>query len=348
MDPLLWPADRVVSRRFETLHVHHSEREKSSSRPQSRPVSPANPLRSSKPNLLVPLVRPSSEPDLRSASLARPGLSRPLTTDREPSVQQPTRPRSSCPQQRPTDSRSAKKLRLAKKQAALHMLVSDVLSDTASLCDSASDGHSSDGYCSDGHSSDGEPYSRKIVPSVGTVPPTERLLNGRSQPSAFSASKPAALRSSKSSKPELGRRAALTVAGPGSAAVIAARTAKIQACEGNGSSFKRDAADAAQQASRGVDNAHRKGLSAAALLDSRLSTSGKNVFGVAAAGQLAESAVPPARRHRPAWGFPGHRRAQAAHTHPRAPPTLVAGLLWPQQLASGRPKVADFPLSFSH
>jgi len=40
-----------------------------------------------------------------------------------------------------------------------------------------------------------------------------------------------------------------------------------------------------------------------------------------------------------------HLEAQAAPTHPGAPPEHLGGLPWPQELASGRPKVEDFPLS---
>ena len=39
------------------------------------------------------------------------------------------------------------------------------------------------------------------------------------------------------------------------------------------------------------------------------------------------------------------RGARAAPTHPRAQPEQLGGLPWPQELASGRPKVEDFPLS---
>ena len=42
-----------------------------------------------------------------------------------------------------------------------------------------------------------------------------------------------------------------------------------------------------------------------------------------------------------------HLEAQAAPTHPRAPPEPLGSLPWPQELASGRPKVEDFPLSTS-
>ena len=40
-------------------------------------------------------------------------------------------------------------------------------------------------------------------------------------------------------------------------------------------------------------------------------------------------------------------KAQAAPTHPRAQPEPLGSLRWPQELASGRPKVEDFPLSTS-
>ena len=40
-----------------------------------------------------------------------------------------------------------------------------------------------------------------------------------------------------------------------------------------------------------------------------------------------------------------HLEAQAAPTHPRAPPEPLGSLPWPQELASGRPKVEDLPLS---
>ena len=36
-------------------------------------------------------------------------------------------------------------------------------------------------------------------------------------------------------------------------------------------------------------------------------------------------------------------KAQAASTHPGAPPEQLESLRWPQQLASGRPKVEDAP-----
>ena len=38
-------------------------------------------------------------------------------------------------------------------------------------------------------------------------------------------------------------------------------------------------------------------------------------------------------------------RAQAAPTHPRAPPEQLGSFPWPPELASGRPKVEDVPLS---
>ena len=38
-------------------------------------------------------------------------------------------------------------------------------------------------------------------------------------------------------------------------------------------------------------------------------------------------------------------KAQAASTHPRAPPEHLGSPLWPQELASGRPKVENSPLS---
>ena len=38
-------------------------------------------------------------------------------------------------------------------------------------------------------------------------------------------------------------------------------------------------------------------------------------------------------------------KAQAAPTHPRAQPEPLGSLRWPQELASDRPKVEDFPLS---
>ena len=38
-------------------------------------------------------------------------------------------------------------------------------------------------------------------------------------------------------------------------------------------------------------------------------------------------------------------QAQAAPTHPGAQPEPLGSLPWPQALASGRPKVEDFPLS---
>ena len=40
-----------------------------------------------------------------------------------------------------------------------------------------------------------------------------------------------------------------------------------------------------------------------------------------------------------------HLEAQAAPTHPRAQPEPLGSLPWPQELASGRPKVEDLPLS---
>ena len=40
-----------------------------------------------------------------------------------------------------------------------------------------------------------------------------------------------------------------------------------------------------------------------------------------------------------------HLEAQAAPTHPRAPPEQLGGSPWPQQPASGRPKVEESPLS---
>ena len=40
-----------------------------------------------------------------------------------------------------------------------------------------------------------------------------------------------------------------------------------------------------------------------------------------------------------------HLEAQAAPTHPRAQPEPLGILPRPQELASGRPKVQDFPLS---
>ena len=40
-----------------------------------------------------------------------------------------------------------------------------------------------------------------------------------------------------------------------------------------------------------------------------------------------------------------HLEAQAAPTHPRAQPEPLGSLPWPQELASGRPKVEEFPLS---
>ena len=43
--------------------------------------------------------------------------------------------------------------------------------------------------------------------------------------------------------------------------------------------------------------------------------------------------------------FLGHLKAQAAPTHPRAPPEQLGGSPWPQQPASGRPKVEESPLS---
>ena len=43
--------------------------------------------------------------------------------------------------------------------------------------------------------------------------------------------------------------------------------------------------------------------------------------------------------------FLDHLEAQAAPTHPRAPPGPLGSLPWPQQPASGRPKVEDSPLS---
>ena len=42
-----------------------------------------------------------------------------------------------------------------------------------------------------------------------------------------------------------------------------------------------------------------------------------------------------------------HLEAQAAPTHPRAPPGPLGSLPWPQELASGWPKVEDVPLSTS-
>ena len=41
----------------------------------------------------------------------------------------------------------------------------------------------------------------------------------------------------------------------------------------------------------------------------------------------------------------GRLEAQAASTHPGAPPQQLGGSPWPQQLPSGRPKVEDVPLS---
>ena len=41
----------------------------------------------------------------------------------------------------------------------------------------------------------------------------------------------------------------------------------------------------------------------------------------------------------------GHLEAQAAPTHPRAPPEPLGSSPWPQELASGRPKVEGSPLS---
>ena len=38
-------------------------------------------------------------------------------------------------------------------------------------------------------------------------------------------------------------------------------------------------------------------------------------------------------------------KAQAAPTHPRAQPEPLGSLRWPQELASDRSKVEDFPLS---
>ena len=43
--------------------------------------------------------------------------------------------------------------------------------------------------------------------------------------------------------------------------------------------------------------------------------------------------------HPPAWRLP---RAQAAPMHPGAPPQQLGGVPWPQQPASGRPKVEGF------
>ena len=40
-----------------------------------------------------------------------------------------------------------------------------------------------------------------------------------------------------------------------------------------------------------------------------------------------------------------HLEAQAAPTHPGAQPEPLGSLPWPQELASGRPKVEEFPLS---
>ena len=40
-------------------------------------------------------------------------------------------------------------------------------------------------------------------------------------------------------------------------------------------------------------------------------------------------------------------KAQAAPTHPTAPPEHLGGVPWPPQLASDRPEVEEFPLSTS-
>ena len=40
-----------------------------------------------------------------------------------------------------------------------------------------------------------------------------------------------------------------------------------------------------------------------------------------------------------------HLEARAAPTHPRALPEPLGGIPWPQELASGRPKVEDVPFS---
>ena len=40
-----------------------------------------------------------------------------------------------------------------------------------------------------------------------------------------------------------------------------------------------------------------------------------------------------------------HLETQAALTHPRVPPKHLGSSPWPQELASGRPRVEDFPLS---
>ena len=42
-----------------------------------------------------------------------------------------------------------------------------------------------------------------------------------------------------------------------------------------------------------------------------------------------------------------HLEAQAAPTHPKAPPEHLGSLPWPQEPATGRPKVEDSPLSTS-
>ena len=57
------------------------------------------------------------------------------------------------------------------------------------------------------------------------------------------------------------------------------------------------------------------------------------------ASTLFEDTAPSARLVPP--------RAQAAPTHPRAQPEPLGSLPWPQELASGRPKVEDLPLSTS-
>ena len=50
----------------------------------------------------------------------------------------------------------------------------------------------------------------------------------------------------------------------------------------------------------------------------------------------------------PAWRSQGHDArvtAQAAPTHPGAPPEQLGGSPWPQEPASGRPKAEDSPLA---
>ncbi len=63
------------------------------------------------------------------------------------------------------------------------------------------------------------------------------------------------------------------------------------------------------------------------------------------ARQLVKTCHTPGATTAPHAPRPVAPRAQAAPTHPRAPPQHLGGLPWPQELASGRPKVEDAPLS---